>query len=244
MVHTHKFCIEGVGMSPNYDSRDFYFLNYLFEATAKTYFNYDLTAYQLQEEGKSWIITDLFFEYLAKPLMWNETFEVKVAFRETKGLRVACDLEVFHHDKKIAQSTMQWVVIDVNTRRPVIHPKVAQRLPITEGLPYEGYRYPKLKNVDTPTGVEFPITYSLIDFNHHLNSYHYFRMAYDALPLDFIEQRYPTTLQVKFVKEIRLGDKARIYASLNEEKTDIQINQVHNDEENLACKMQVEWKKR
>lgn len=244
MEHTYNFHIEGAGMSPNYDSRDFYFVNYLFEAMAKTFYEYELTAYHLQEEGKSWIVTDLLFEYYAEPLMWMEAFDIKVGFRNTDGLRIACDLEVFHNDKKIAQSTMNWVVIDVEKRRPIIHPDISKKLPVTEGLPYENYRFPKLKNVEAPTNVEFPITYSLIDFNHHLNSYHYFRMAYDALALDFIEHHYPTKLQVKFVKEIRLGEKARIYASIINEHTDIQINQAIDNEENLACKMSVDWKKR
>lgn len=244
MEHIYNFHIEGAGMSPNYDSRDFYFLNYLFEAMAKTYYDYDLTAYHLQEEGKSWIITDLLFENYTKPLIWMESFDIKVGFRNTEGLRIACDLEVFHNAKKIAQSTMHWVVIDVEKRRPIIHPDVAKKLPITKELPYKNYRFHKLKDVNTPTGIEFPITYSLIDFNYHLNSYHYFRMAYDALPLDFIEQHYPMKLQVKFVKEIRLGDKACVYADISDSHTDIQINQARREEESQACKMSIEWNKK
>ncbi len=244
MKHTFKFTLEGVGVNPHYESRDFYFVNYLLETVAKTFYTYKLTAYHLQQEKKSWIISDIYVEHFGKPLKWMDEIEVQLGFRNTKGLRVAIDFEVYHKEKRMAIATMQWTVIDEIKRRPMAHPLVEEKLPRAENLPFEGFKFPRLKGVDISTGFEQEVTYSVIDFNHHLNAYQYFRFAYDALATNFKDKHYPVKFQAKFEREIMLSDVAKVNAHTQDLHSDIQILRCTSSDDCSSFKLSVDWAKR
>lgn len=244
MTQQYQFTLEGMGMNPHYESRDFYFLNYLFESVAKILLPYKLTAYHLQQENKSWVISDILVELYTKPLKWMDKMEVYVGFRNTKGLRIAIDFEAFHNKEKIAQATMQWTVIDETKRRPITHPIVEEKLPLWKNPPYKGYRFPKLAPIDAPHSQEKEVTYSLIDFNHHLNAYQYFCLAYDALPIDFVEQHYPIKFQAKFEREIMLGEMAKMSFLIDKMHSEHKITRCKGGDECGSFKLNVDWAKR
>ena len=110
-------------------------------------------------------------------------------------------------------------------------------------MPFAGFRFPCLKRVDTPTGFTQKINYSLIDFNHHLNSYHYLRFAYDALDTAFKSSHYPCSFHAKFEREVHLDETIAINAETNNNETDIQINRIEEDKQISCFKMNVKWKK-
>jgi len=244
MTHQYQFTLEGVGINPHYESRDFYFITYLLESVAKTFYKYDLTAYHLQQDHMSWIVSDILVEYYGKPLKWRDVIDVKMGFRHTKGLRIYCDFEVYHKKTKIAQATMLWVVIDEVKRRPKIYPAVEERLPLYNNPPYKDFKFQRIEDLQLPTVQEQDIRYSVIDFNHHLNAYQYFRFSYDALPSTFVDQHYPLKFQAKFEHEIMLGEIAKMSYTLDNLSSYHKITCLKNGQESTSFKLKVEWNKR
>lgn len=244
MTQQYQFTLEGMGMNPHYESRDFYFLNYLFESVAKILLPYKLTAYHLQQENKSWVISDILVELYTKPLKWMDKMEVYVGFRNTKGLRIAIDFEAFHNKEKIAQATMQWTVIDEIKRRPMAHPLVEKKLPLWETAPYKGFKFPKIDAINEVISVEKEVSYSDIDFNHHLNAYQYFRFIYDSLPTSFIDQHYPVKYQAKFEREIMLGQMAKMSTTFDKMQSKHKITRSQEGQECCSFKLKVDWAER
>ncbi len=244
MNHKYKFKVEGVGINPHYESRDFYIVTYLLETMANTYTSYRMAAFHLQEEDKSWIVTNIFVEYMAEPLQWTDEVEVSVGFRNTKGLRVLCDLEMTCKGEKVAQATMQWTVIDEIKRRPVAYTAVEEKIALSENLPYEGFIFPKMVAIDAPIALEQKVTYSTIDFNHHLNAYQYFRFAYDAMPADFIDGHYPVKFQAKFEHEIMLGETAKMAHNIDNLHSDHVIIKSNAEGDSTSFRLSVDWAER
>ncbi len=244
MIRTDKYTITGTGINPHYELKDFFVSNYLFETFAKHCTEQKLAAFDLQKEDKSWVVSDFFVEMFDSPLKWQDKVEIKMGFRNTKGVKVLCDFEIFNKNKKIGQATMQWIVIDFTKRRPTIHPAVSEKFITEENMPYEGFRFKPIKDAENKTTFEQKINYSLIDFNNHLNSYHYLRFAYDALDNNFKHHHYPAIFHAKFEKEIHLDDTIAIYADNKNDESHIQIKRKEGDNETGAFKLRVEWKAR
>ena len=244
MNHKYKFKVESVGINPHYESGDFYIVNYLLATMANTYTSYRLAAFHLQEEDKSWIVSNIFVEYFAKPLQWTNEIEVSVGFRNTKGLRVLCDLEMTRKGEKIAQATMQWTVIDEIKRRPVAYPAVEEKIALSENLPYDGFNFPKMLPIEALIAAEQKVTYSTIDFNHHLNAYQYFRFAYDAMPAEFIDNHYPVKFQAKFEREIMLGETAKMAHNIDDLHSEHIIIKSNDEGESASFRLSVDWAKR
>lgn len=243
-MHTDKYIISGPGINQHYEIKDFYIITYLLESYARFTMDKGITAYEFQKEGKTWIVSEMFVEMFEKPLIWGTKIEVELSFRSSKGIRVLCDYNITHKGKTIAQATMQWIVIDQEKHRPLAHPKVAEHCTETLESPYHKFRFPKLTEVLSKADYSQKVNPSVIDFNNHLSTYHYFRYAYDALDPQFTHEHYPATFHAKFEKEVYLGETITAYTETNDKVSNIQLKQASKNEEHSAFKMSVEWKKR
>ncbi len=244
MIHSEKYTISGPGINQHYELKDFYMVSYLLETFSRFTMDKHLTALELQKEGKSWIVSEIKVELFEKPLVWMNDIEVELTFRSSQSIKVLCDYNITHKGKTVGQATMQWVVIDQIKHRPIAHPKVAEKCTEEENTLYRQFRFPKLTEVKNKTSFTQKINSSVLDFNNHLSTYHYFRYAYDALDAQFTKEHYPAIFQAKFEKEVHLGKTIVAYTETENNISNIELKEQDDNEEYSVFKLKVEWKKR
>lgn len=244
MLYTKSYTLTGCCINPHYEIKDFYIVNFIFESIACYCAEKKVASFDLQKDHKSWVLTDAYVELYQEPLLWHDEIEVRVGFRPSKGIKLWCDAYIYHHNKEIGKATTQWVIIDEISRRPSSHPLIKTNIEVHENLAFEGFRFPPISIVDEKVEFQQKIGPSLLDFNHHLNSYHYFRFAYDALDPDFTKNHYPSVFQAKFEKEVKLNELLIAFAQTNIKQSTIQLKRKEASYEISTFKLRVEWKER
>ncbi|MCR1949919.1 thioesterase [Clostridium sp. DSM 100503] len=139
------------------------------------------------------------------------------------------------------------ILIDFDKRRPMrISPKQSE----IYGLKEELVEVPVLDDIpklQKPDYIkDYPVRYSDIDFNGHVNNVKYMEMAMDTLPRSILNEYNLFNIKVLFKKETTDGDTLHISSEvIYDENSD--INTIHNitsDNGVLLTKLQIIWKKK
>ena len=121
------------------------------------------------------------------------------------------DFVVFdQNDVEIMRATSQWVLVDINRKRPV---SLSQYLPeymyIDERvLGTDFAKLEALQNADFSK--VFEARYDDIDLNRHVNNAIYPLWASESLPVDFHEKYVPCEIEISFKKECLCGEKVEV----------------------------------
>lgn len=102
---------------------------------------------------------------------------------------------------------------------------------------------PKIKKEDYVK--DYPIRYSDIDSNGHVNNVKYMEMAIDTLPRSILNEYKLFNIKVLFKKETSDGDTLTISSEvIDHENNDITtIHNIISNNGNLLTKLQFIWKK-
>ena len=131
-----------------------------------------------------------------------------------KGMQVARNFELLDAEgEAIAYAQMVYLIVDVNTGRPIrvsdfplvemyevpltVEVSKKQRIRLTEDMPEVARTTPR---------------YSDLDKNGHVNNTHYPTFAYDVLP-PAVRDRGWTDFQIEFAAEMHLDDELRLYTN-------------------------------
>ncbi|HPK05570.1 MAG TPA: thioesterase [Bacteroidales bacterium] len=188
-------------------------------------FGYD----DLSKKGLFWVLSRMMLEWHGK-IGIEEEIIVETWPKGTERLFALRDFMLYYKNGKPAgKATSAWLLIDINTRRPVIP---SQELfnrpefnipPAIDELP-EKITEPHEKELLTNRKV----VYSDLDINHHVNNAKYPEYIFDALPQEIADRYKDCKFQINYLKELRLGEIFNIYYS----KTDTAENQYYIDAEN------------
>jgi medium-chain acyl-[acyl-carrier-protein] hydrolase len=111
----------------------------------------------------------------------------------------------------LAQADLLWVLIDVNTRRPMPFKKIIDRVNIPDACPALIDTELRLAEEFTETAtVEFCASRRDVDFNGHINNSAYLVWALDTLPADCTPEGSPSRIHLAFRKECMLGAEVEI----------------------------------
>ncbi len=118
------------------------------------------------------------------------------------------DFVAFDDEGKIAEVSSEWLIINMENRRPVFINDFVPRLEeicITEGA------LPKFKHIRQSKNTaneqfERSVLYSDIDINRHLYSMRYLQMALDTIDIDYFRKYRITDIDVNFIAEVLWGE--------------------------------------
>ncbi|MDO5040122.1 acyl-[acyl-carrier-protein] thioesterase [Clostridium sp.] len=150
--------------------------------------------------------------------------------------------------KIIGEVVSTAILIDFEKRRPT---KISQDQCEIYGISGELEEVPPLddiKNVENEEYIkDYPIRFSDIDANGHVNNVKYMEMAMDTLPRTILNDYRLFNIKVLFKKETTDGDTLHITSEIVNNEND-EITTVHNITSNntgkLLTKLQFIWKKK
>lgn len=213
MKYTKSYTVNGFEIGPDYLLKRPLIAAYFQNTMACEFDDLGLAAFHLQEEGKSWVLTDIRIDYLSRMPRWRSRISVDAWTRKIHGFRVYRDFTGYDSEGRlIAQGTSSWIVIDEATRRPQKPGIIAEKIGITEAEVFPGFRFGKLDPVDSGECREwsFTVTSFDIDFNNHMSNLRYITAALEAIPYEYRLTHELRSITVKYSAEALLGDKIHV----------------------------------
>lgn len=157
------------------------------------------------KEGTAWVLTRQKLIMNEWP-HWGDEIELKTWIRPITGLLAIRDFEIYTNNKKIGECTTQWLILDLNTRKPA--EKVL-------GMAEDEFRADapaivdaskiQLKN-DLTKLCEFQVRNSDLDLNGHVNNTRYAQWILDSVSEKNHQEYDLREYEVNFLAETKSGD--------------------------------------
>jgi len=219
--------------------------NYLQEAASNHAIHLGWGYIDLIKNELTWILSRIklvVYEY--KNL--GDMIEIETFPKGIDNLFALRDFRLRDRNQKIfALATSAWLLINVNTLRPV--------------KSEEFYNFINYISRDsesaingTPGKINFPgkietiyehrIRYTDLDLNYHVNNAKYIEFILDCFDIQNFHDREISSIQVNFLGELKYGDKVKISKGIIKEKTgDIYIEGMKNNKTKVFQSI-INWK--
>lgn len=145
-------------------------------------------------------------------------------------------------DNIIMRVKSQWVLIDIERRRPVA---LSKHFPEYNFLNEQvmDKDFSKITDITAPDSVkEFLVRYDDIDLNNHVNNSVYPLWASEAVDYDFRKSHIPQELEICFKKEALLGETVQIMSIFGDDSETIHTIRDKKSAEELA-QCRIKWRK-
>lgn len=161
----------------------------------------------LNEDSKTWVLSRLKVNLNTIPFS-GETVRVETWPCGVESLLALRCFRLWNrNDVLLAQAYSAWVIIDLNSRRPVRIPEEIVRLRPTL---YDSFdmdlRTPLPKLSEVAYEKTLKVRRSDMDINRHVNNVHYIEWGMEALPEEFAESANMKSLEIQFRAECGKGD--------------------------------------
>ncbi|XTR38658.1 acyl-[acyl-carrier-protein] thioesterase [Paraclostridium tenue] len=149
--------------------------------------------------------------------------------------------------KVIGEAFSTAILIDFEKRRPM---RISSTQSEIYGLNGELAEVPTLDDLPKiqkeDYTKDYPVRYSDIDSNGHVNNVKYMEMAMDTLPRFILNEYKLFNIKVLFKKETTDGDTLYISSEVinNDNNNITTVHKITNNNENLLTKLQFIWKKK
>ncbi len=161
----------------------------------------------MQHSGLTWVIAGMKFKIYRMPRI-DTSFNIETHVSAFSRISTQRDFVAFDDEGKIAEVSSEWLIINMENRRPVFINDFVPRLEeicITEGA------LPKFKHIRQSKNTaneqfERSVLYSDIDINQHLYSMRYLQMALDTIDIDYFRKYRITDIDVNFIAEVLWGE--------------------------------------
>ncbi len=160
-------------------------------------------------ENLTWVMTRLRVKIMRYP-KWNEALNVLTFPWGGKKLFAYRDFSIKGEDGEIiAVASSEWMTLNLTERKAVpIPPFVLDasntaREPAFGSAPFNRFTYPS--DVEREISREFPVRFSQIDLNGHVNNVRYIEWMLDSSP-EILEGKKIQELELVFRSETMLGD--------------------------------------
>ena len=156
--------------------------------------------------GLIWVEVQGDFRFFRYP-RWKEEVTVRSNTGKASALQARRFVELLDKDGNIlAQADLLWVLIDVDSRRPMPFKKIMDRVNIPEACPALITEEWQIADEASETAtVEFVAPKRDIDFNGHINNSAYLTWVLDTLPEAMHPTATPTRMRINFKRETFAG---------------------------------------
>ncbi len=195
------------------------------DAVAKYLTTLNLAAFDLQRNfGNTWVITEINMDLKETPALWAQDVEVAVWPSEVSAFRVWFEFEARVASREsttegqggqgsrggrvMARGNSCWSTISVAERKVVPCGDLLPAEEVVAELAAGPHRKRGLAQRSGQPTASFGHTVNLmdLDMNGHTNNRRYVAMALSCFDKKFLTGNRPDSLNIRFVKESRLGD--------------------------------------
>ncbi len=194
------------------------------------------------QSGLAWVGTNYHIKIKRLPKV-HEKIKVQTWPSGENKFMALRDFVVFDDSgDEIIKATSQWVLVDVNKKRPV---SLNQYLPdymyIDERV--LGTSFDKLASLESSScQKQFEARFDDIDLNCHVNNAIYPLWAAESLPLEFYADRLPQEIEISYKKECLYGQKVLVHSNIEGDVTRHSI--VCIDEPKGLADVRILWQKK
>lgn len=153
------------------------------------------------EHGIAWVVTHYLVDIIELPREAEElTFITWPSAHDV--LKATRDFEIRGKDGRLmVRATSQWILIDIEKRRPV---KLLEHLPEWEIIPERTYdrTFERFPDFETTKSHTFRCRYDDVDVNQHINNAVYAVWATESVGFDFRNKHQLRGIELNFKKEI------------------------------------------
>ncbi|MGT2926233.1 acyl-ACP thioesterase domain-containing protein [Streptococcus cuniculipharyngis] len=191
----------------------------------------------LETYGLVWVVTDyqLMIERLPR---YREEILIRTEALSYNRLICYRQFDVLTKTgEKLLTIKASFVLLDYQSRRPhqvleeIVAPYQAEKIKQRLKVPQFASFTPESKRT-------FPVLYSDLDQNAHVNNGRYMDWFYDDLPLAFLRNHSPKTIHLSYVKEIQATDQVSSQCSLKGTRSQHCIR----SEAGLHAQAEIEWR--
>lgn len=180
----------------------------------------DFGYHACKENGCAWVELGLAAKINRLPV-FREAFDLKTWTFPVPGVLAERDFELIDScGEVLAYASTQWVVIDLNKRRPIPSKRVFSNpdvLPTGDKIPALPEAMKRIKLPEDMLFVQsFAVARHCVDLNRHTNNAAYMIWAYDTLPSDWLLCHEPIGMRMSFMKETREGDPVELFLNCDE----------------------------
>jgi len=241
MKYIQEYIIRGSEIGPDYRLKNHHICTLFQNTIACQFADKKLAAYDLHEHNKTWVLTNMFVDYIGLMPLWRTNVMVEVWTRSLSKIRVFNDF--FIRDSQgstIARGTSSWIIIDKSSRRPVNLMNICDCLKVTKEEALTGFNFSKYQTPDEKDFFELThkIRSSDIDFNNHVNNIVYIELAIESIPIEIRQNKQLKSIEVRFVKEIFYKDKIKCVTVQN---GGLFYHTQYNHQNEIICNLITNW---
>jgi len=218
-IYSQKFAIGSFDSDWHGNAKLTSICNYLQEIAGNHVDRIGQGLEDLNENNHAWVLSRLRIKII-RPAKWKESIRIETFPTGIKGLFGARDFRIFDADNKvIALASSNWLVVDVNSHRPIRPHEVVKNMPLGNYPEVFEKELGKLAPLsqDAELIEEIKVHYSDIDINRHVNNVKYLKWLIDALPIETLTEKPVSELEINFLHELKLGEQIQIFQELNDE---------------------------
>ena len=222
-------------------------LNFHESSVARYMTTLNVAAFDVQKEDKTWVISEINVELPAPPVMWSEDVEITLWVSEMSPLRVWIDWEAkeVHTGVVAAHGNSCWSLISMSDRKLVSCEGFIPSSEIVDELTIGPHKKRiALKLSDEPIStIGHTINLIDLDFNGHTNNRRYINLALICFDEGFLRRFRPDSLNIKFLKESRMGDSISNYTYATEDSSTY-VGKVMNGSGEELCRVVSHWREK
>jgi medium-chain acyl-[acyl-carrier-protein] hydrolase len=137
---------------------------------------------------------------------WGDDLELKTWIRPLSGLLAIRDFEIFHDGKMIGECTTQWLILNLETRKPAEKNLILSQNETRSDAPTHFNASKIFVKDNLKPLAEFNVRNSDLDLNGHVNNTRYAQWILDSLAVENHQQYILREYEVNFIAETKSGD--------------------------------------
>lgn len=148
--------------------------------------------------------------------------------------------------QKIGRGYGSLLFFDLKQRKSMGVPKEVENYP-THEEPGDSHLFSNIEiEVTEKKAPSFTTNFQDLDIYRHVNNVKYIEWAFNEVKPEIYKLYYPSSIEINFLKELRLGESIRVQTDYLEEKSELKINHLIYKEETgvKIAQLQTLWKKK
>ncbi|MDR2069709.1 MAG: acyl-ACP thioesterase [Spirochaetaceae bacterium] len=164
--------------------------------------------------GQGWVLSRISV-FLERRPRWGETITVRSWPRGWDRLFAVRDYDIRDaSDTPVVRGRSNWLILDIEKRRPLRPQAVMDTLPLNEGLDALPGGAGALETRDALARAgERHARYSDIDYNGHVNNARYIQWIQDVTGPGLLEQADEMRLDINYLSEIKSGEAIELWTA-------------------------------
>ncbi|MGB4703791.1 MAG: acyl-ACP thioesterase domain-containing protein [Candidatus Saccharicenans sp.] len=203
-------------------------MNYLQDAARRHALRERFSVFELAEKGLTWVVSRYHVLIDRYPRL-GEKITVSTWASGKYGYYALRDFEMTDAEgKKIAAATSSWMIIEINSRRPVkvegLFPDelVLERRALEDEFPV----LPGIERLDFKT--TFRVMFEDLDYNRHVNNVVYSRWAVEGMPREMLFSARPVELEINYRAEAFYGEEIEVITQKPDTQNSFWVQQIYN----------------